>query len=45
MTVSTNKKKWLTLSAVGIILLLVPRRSSEKADRALSNKAKNKDSG
>ena len=45
MTVSTNKKKLLTLRAVGIILLLVPRRSSKKADKASSNKAKNKDSG
>ncbi len=26
-----NKKKWLTLSAISIGLLLIPRRSSRKA--------------
>ena len=45
MAISSSKKKWLTLSAVGIALLLIPRRSSKKADGALSRKAKNKDSG
>lgn len=44
MATSSSKKKWLTLSIVGVALLLIPRRSSKKADRALSRKAKNKDS-
>ena len=44
MATSSSKKKWLTLSAVGVALLLIPRRSSKKADRALSHKANNKDS-
>ena len=44
MATSSNKKKWLTLSAVGVALLLIPRRSSKKADRALLRKSNNKDS-
>ena len=39
---NNNKKKWLTLSAVGIALLLIPRRSSLKADRKLADNAKKK---
>ncbi|WP_296236817.1 hypothetical protein [Psychrobacter sp. UBA5136] len=35
-----NRKKWLTLSVVGMALLLIPRRSSKKADRKLSDDAK-----
>ncbi|WP_296243648.1 MULTISPECIES: hypothetical protein [unclassified Psychrobacter] len=35
-----NRKKWLTLSTVGMALLLIPRRSSKKADRKLSDDAK-----
>lgn len=35
-----NRKKWLTLSVVGLALLLIPRRSSKKADRKLSDDAK-----
>lgn len=27
----SNKKKWLTLTAVGVALLLIPRRSSRQA--------------
>ena len=37
-----NKKKWLILGAVGIVLLLIPRRSSPKADRKLADNAKKK---
>ena len=32
-----KKKKWLALSAVTMALLLIPRRSSKKADSQLSN--------
>ncbi len=39
---NNNKRKWLTLGAVGIILLLIPRRSSLKADRNLADNAKKK---
>ena len=39
---NNNKKKWLTLGAVGIALLLIPRRSSLKADRNLADNAKKK---
>lgn len=35
-----NRKKWLTLSVVGMALLLIPRRSSKKADRKLSDEAR-----
>lgn len=35
-----NRKKWLTLSVVGMALLLIPRRSSKKADRKLSDDAR-----
>ena len=34
---STNKKKWLALTAVGAALLLIPRRSSRKASYADTN--------
>ena len=37
-----NKKKWLTLGAFGMALLLIPRRSSLKADRNLADNAKKK---
>lgn len=33
-----KKKKWLALSAVAMALLLIPRRSSKKADSKLSNR-------
>ena len=39
---NNNKKKWLTLGVVGIALLLIPRRSSLKADRKLADNAKKK---
>lgn len=32
-----KKKKWLALSVVAMALLLIPRRSSKKADSQLSN--------
>ena len=32
---STNKKKWLALGAIGAALMLIPRRSSQKADKRL----------
>lgn len=32
-----KKKKWLIFSAVAMALLLIPRRSSKKADSQLSN--------
>ena len=32
-----KKNKWLILSAVAMALLLIPRRSSKKADSQLSN--------
>lgn len=35
-----NRKKWLTLSVVGMALLLIPRRSSKKADRKSSDDAR-----
>ena len=39
---NNNKSKWLTLGAVGIILLLIPRRSSLRADRNLADNAEKK---
>ena len=39
---NNNKSKWLTLGAVGMALLLIPRRSSLKADRKLPDNAKKK---
>lgn len=39
---NNNKSKWLTLGVVGIALLLIPRRSSLKADRNLADNAKKK---
>lgn len=39
---NSNKKKWLTLGAVGMALLLIPRRSSLKADRKITDNAKKK---
>ena len=42
MSNSNNKKKWFTLGAVGMALLLIPRRSSPKADRNLADNAKKK---
>ena len=39
---NNNKNKWLTLCAVGIALLLIPRRSSPKVDRNLADNAKKK---
>ena len=39
---NNNKSKWLTLGVVGIVLLLIPRRSSLKADRKLADNAKKK---
>ena len=39
---NNNKSKWLTLGAVGIVVLLIPRRSSLKADRNLADNAKKK---
>ena len=41
-TNNNNKNKWLTLGAVGITLLLIPRRSSLKANRNLADNAKKK---
>ncbi len=35
---SKNAKKWVLLAAVATALLIVPRRSSRKADITLSNK-------
>ena len=39
---NSNNNKWLTLGVVGIVLLLIPRRSSPKADRNLADNAKKK---
>lgn len=39
---NNNKKKWFTLGAISMALLLIPRRSSQKADRKLSYDAENK---
>ena len=39
---NSNNNKWLTLGVVGIALLLIPRRSSLKADRNLADNAKKK---
>ena len=39
---SNNRtKKWLRLGAVGLALLLIPRRSSLKADSKLADNAEN----
>ncbi|CAN6961352.1 MULTISPECIES: hypothetical protein [Psychrobacter] len=37
-----NKKRWLMLGAVATALLLIPRRSSQRADSSLQNDTKNK---
>ena len=42
MSNPNNKKKWFTLGAISMALLLIPRRSSQKADRKLSDNAENK---
>ena len=39
---NSNNNKLLTLGVVGIVLLLIPRRSSPKADRNLGDNAKKK---
>lgn len=39
---NNRKKKWLRLGAVGLALLLLPRRSSLKADSKLAANAENK---
>ena len=39
---NSNNNEWLTLGVVGIVLLLIPRRSSPKADRNLADNAKKK---
>ena len=39
---NSNNNKLLTLGVVGIVLLLIPRRSSPKADRNLADNAKKK---
>ena len=50
MASTGHKKKWLALSAMGVALLLIPRRSSKKADKRFpknddfTKKAKNPDS-
>ena len=38
---NNRKKKWLRLGAVGLALLLIPRRSSLKADSKLVDNAEN----
>ncbi|WP_201628187.1 hypothetical protein [Psychrobacter maritimus] len=38
---NNRKKKWLRLGAVGLALLLIPRRSSLKADSKLAANAEN----
>ncbi|MBB3107129.1 hypothetical protein FHS24_001646 [Psychrobacter luti] len=38
---NSNKKKWLSLGAVGLALLLIPRRSSLKEDSKLMDNAEN----
>ena len=38
---NSNKKKWLRLGAVGLALLLIPRRSSLKVDSKLAANAEN----
>lgn len=40
MASANHTKKWLTLSIVGVGLLLIPRRSSLKADNLLSKNFK-----
>ena len=39
--IDSNKKKWLRLGVVGLALLLIPRRSSLKADSKLVDNAEN----
>lgn len=39
MTSANNTKKWLTLGLVGMALLLIPRRSSKRAEQPLSKKS------
>lgn len=39
--IDSNKKKWLRLGVVGLALLLIPRRSSLKADSKLAANAEN----
>lgn len=36
MARANHTKKWLTLGLVGVALLLIPRRSSQEADKPLS---------
>lgn len=36
MARANHTKKWLTLGLVSVGLLLIPRRSSQKADKTLS---------
>ena len=38
---NNRKKKWLRLGVVGLALLLIPRRSSLKADSKLVDNAEN----
>ena len=38
---NNRKKKWLRSGAVGLVLLLIPRRSSLKADSKLVDNAEN----
>lgn len=33
MASTNNKKKWLALGAIGAALILIPRRSSQKAHK------------
>ena len=40
MASANHTKKWLTLGLVGVGLLLIPRRSSVKADQPLSQNFK-----
>lgn len=35
---SSNKRKWLTLSLVGVALLLIPRRSSRQDSAPIDKK-------
>ena len=42
MTQRINKKKWLTLGAVATALLLIPRRSSQRAGGSSQSETKSK---